>query len=251
MRIAAPSLVLLIACGLLPASVLAQLHDGTVAVVAYNTSGKDEFAWFAYKTVPANTVISFTDASVSNGWFRWTEHLGDSVATRGPLRWSCTNPLPAGTVIRWQAGATTNWSVGEAAGGRLDLSSDGDQIIAYQGEIVETVGSPSSWRGDPRDATMLFALDFANNGWGLVTNQPTCTSMVPPGLSTNGLTAVYVGRKDNGFYYGVTTGTVAQLRAAIADPVNWVTSSTESDPTQWVSGFSVSNVEGGTTFTIR
>jgi hypothetical protein len=242
-------LVTMLLAGALPA--LAQLQGGDVAIVAVNTSGADEFAWVALRGIPANTAIRFTDSSVSNGWFRWTEHLGDSVAKPGPLQWLCTNALRAGTVVRWQCGAVTNWSIGQTSGGRMDLSSDGDQIIAYLGDITNSGPPDSSWRGDPQHATMLFAMDFANNGWGLLTNQPTATSMVPPGLSTDACTAVYVTRKDNGFYSGMRTGTAMQLRRAVSEPANWTVGSAEFSAMQWVASFCVTQSDCGTVFTLQ
>ena len=251
MKLTAGMGVVLLACELTTGSALAQLRAGDVAVVGFNTHGADEFAWVALRSIPANTTINFTDSSVSNGWFRWTEHLGDAVATPGPLRWSHTNALPVGSVVRWIFGAVTNWSVGRAAGGRMDLSQDGDQIIVYTGSITNSGPADSPWRGDPSAATMLFALDFANNGWGLVSNKETSTSMIPSGVSTNDGTAVYVGKKSDGYYSGPRTGTVMELRGAIANPTNWTTGLEAFSPTVWVESFTVTNTQSGTSFTMK
>lgn len=229
----------------------AQVQPGDIAVIAYNTSGDDEFAWVTFRTLSPRTVLRFTDASVSNGWFRWTEHLGDSVAKPGPLQWHCTNAVAAGTVVRWQCGAVTNWSLGETSGGRMDLSSSGDQIIIYVGDIVNSGPPESPWRGDASGATLLFAANFANNGWGLLTNQQTSTSMIPPGLSSNACTAIHISKKPNGFYNGSCTGTAMQLRRCLAEPLNWTVGSSEFGATQWVNVFSVSNGQNGTVFTLK
>lgn len=229
----------------------AQLHAGDVAVVAFNTCGTDEFAWVSLRTIPAYTTINFTDSSVSNGWFRWTEHLGDSVARPGPLRWSHTNALPVGSVVTWKSGSITNWSLGQASGGRMNLSEEGDQIIAYVGDIANNGPAESPWRGDPCAATMVYALNFANSGWGLIPNRDTSTSMIPPGLSTSNATAVHVDRRSNGYYYGPLAGTAEELRNAIANPSNWVSGSAPFSPTGWAESFSVSNRWNGTSFTMR
>ena len=241
----------LLACGLTAGSAMAQLSAGDVAVVGFNTSGADEFAWVALRAIPANTTIKFTDSSVSNGWFRWTEHLGDAVATPGPLRWSDTNALQVGSVVRRRFGAVTNWTVGQSAGGRMNLSEEGDQIIVYVGDIGNNGPADSPWRGDPSSATMLFALNFANNGWGLVPGKETSTSMIPPGLSTNEGTAVHVGKKSNGYYNGARVGSVTELRRAIATASNWITSTEAFSPAAWAESFSVTNTQSGTSFTMK
>jgi hypothetical protein len=199
---------------------IAQLTPGAIAFVAYNTDGDDAFAWVALRRIPANTVIHFTDSSVSNGWFRWTEHLGD-VVSAGPLSWVYTNTIPAGTVVRWTGGSPGAWSLGRASGARLNLSQDGDQLIAYEGVISRNTELPYPWQGDPGGATLLHALNFANNGWDNLTGGETETSFVPPGLSVNAGTAVHVSRMDNAYYDGVCGGSAPDLLAAIANPAHW------------------------------
>ena len=75
----------------------AQLGPGDVTIVAVNTDD-DSFAWVALREIPAGTTLHFTDSSVSNGLFRWSEHLGD-VVSHGPLDWTLQAGLPAGTVV--------------------------------------------------------------------------------------------------------------------------------------------------------
>lgn len=202
------------------ASALGQMKPGAIAFIAYNTDGEDEFAWVALNRIPANTTIRFTDSSVSNGWFRWSEHIGD-VVLAGPLCWVHSNAVPAGTVVKWSGGNQGEWSLGQASGARPNLSQDGDQLIAYTGEIVRNNLLPYPWQGDAGGATLLHALNFANNGWDNVTGGSTETSFIPPGLSVEGGTAVHVSRLDNGYYDGIRGGSAADLLMAIANPVNW------------------------------
>jgi hypothetical protein len=92
----------LVASGLGLATASGQLAAGDVAIVAYNTTGSkgsDQYAWVALRTIPSNTVLNFTDSSVSGGYFRWTEHLG-TAPYHGPLAWSNTSDLAAGAVGR-------------------------------------------------------------------------------------------------------------------------------------------------------
>lgn len=220
----------------LTGGVWAQLRAGDVAIVAYNTDTPDAFAWVALREVPANTAIHFTNSSVSNGWFRWGDHLGRAVAP-GPLTWSSTNRLPAGTVVSWISGTQKCWSVGVLSGGVPTLSVSGDQIIAYTGAIVSNSAGVAPWVGDCSQATLLFALNFANSGWDNVTGGGPNTSFVPSGLSTALCTAVHVGSLDNGSYSGVTTGKSHEVRASLARPGNWTTSDTLIDPAVWPSVF--------------
>jgi hypothetical protein len=240
-----------LACGLAAGSARAQLKAGDIAVVAFNTDGGDEFAWVALRRLPAHTQVCFTDSSVSNGCFRWTEHLGDTVGTPGPLTWTFTNALPAGTVVTWTSNVVFEWSVGEQAGGHLNLSYDGDQIFVYSGAITECAGDPSVWRGVMDKATMIFGLNFANGGWNNVSGGSTTTSYVPPGLFTNLGTAVHVDAKDNGYYVGIRTGKVDKLLQAIAVPANWTTGNDPFTSNQWPTAFTVLPEASGTVFTFH
>jgi hypothetical protein len=239
-----PVVALLLALTVPHAVAAAELQAGDIAVIAYNTDGADDFAWVALRPLPANTVIKFTDSSVSNGWFRWTEHLGDAWA--GPLTWTCTNALSAGTVVRWVVNTTTNWSVGQKSGGSMRLATDGDQIFVYTGAIVSNAVLSSPWYGDPGAATLIFGLNFANGGWDNVKGGETSTSFVPPGLLTNAHTAVHVDNRDDGYYTGICTGTASQLRQAIACPTNWTTGADPYDQTNWARVFEVLAEHAGT-----
>jgi hypothetical protein len=247
-------LVWVLLCGWLAGFAEAQLGAGDIAVIAFNTDGGqdtvDEFAWVALRAIPANTTICFTDSSVSNGCFRWTEHLGDAVLP-GPLTWSHTNALPAGSAITWAAGEVREWSMGAHSGGWPALSSDGDQLFVYCGTITQREEDVSVWRGIADEATMIFGLNFANGGWDHVTGGGTTTSFVPTGLSTNLRTAVHVDAKDNGYYAGVRTGTVEALLKAISIPAHWTTSSDPFTCDQWPNVFTVLPDNRGTKFCIR
>jgi hypothetical protein len=225
------------------------LRAGDVAVIAYNTDAPDAFAWVALRDVPANTAIHFTNSSVSNGWFRWGDHLGRAVSP-GPLTWSSSEILPAGTVVSWVSGTQKCWSVGILSGGAPTLSADGDQLTAYTGSIVSNNAGQAPWIGDCSRATLLFALNFANAGWDNVTGGGPNTSFVPPGLSTNAGTAVHVNNQDNGYYSGSCSGEVGLLRSAIAAPGNWTTSAAVISPGLWPSRFEVPRVSG-TVISIR
>lgn len=221
----------------------AQLRAGDVAVIAFNTDNPDSFAWVALRNMPSNTVIHFTSSSVSNAWFRWGDHLGRAVSP-GPLTWTSSNPVPAGTVVSWVSGTQRCWSVGALTGGVPALSSSGDQLFAYTGTITSNSLGVAPWWGDPAGAIMLYGLNFANSGWDNVTGGGANTSFVPRGLSTNDGTAVHVANQDNGYYSGPRTGSVTELIMAISAASNWTTSATFIDPTLWPAAFQVKSVRG-------
>jgi len=234
---------------LVASRVFAQLQPGDLAVIAYNTDNPDSFAWVALRDVPANTAIHFTNSSVSNGWFRWGDHLGRSV-TPGPLTWSYTNNLLAGTVVSWISGTQKQWSVGDMSGGVPTLSVDGDSLIAYTGSIVSNSAGTPPWYGDCRQATLLFALNFANAGWDNVRGGGPNTSYVPPGLSTNNGTAISVNNQDDGYYSGICTGAPTELLSAMMSPLNWTTSANIIDSAEWPGRFLVYWLRG-TVISIR
>jgi hypothetical protein len=212
---------------------LAQLRAGDVAVIAYNTDTPDSFAWVSLCDIPPNTPIHFTNSSVSNGWFRWGDHLGRRVGP-GPLSWISTNSLSAGSVVSWIAGTQKCWSVGSLSGGAMVFSAEGDQIFAYTGTIVSNAAGVSPWIGDATNAVVLFGLNFANKGWDNVSGGGN-TSYIPPGLSVSAHTAVHAGNWDNGYYSGIRTGKVSELLTSIASLSNWNSSADFINPSQWPS----------------
>jgi len=221
----------------------AQLRAGDVAVIAYTTEGTDSFAWVGFRDMPSNTVIHFTSSSVSNGWFRWGDHLGRAVGP-GPLTWTATNLVKAGTVISWVSGTPKCWTVGAISGGVPSLSFSGDQIFAYTGSIVSNSAGTAPWIGDAGPATLLFGLNFANGGWDNITGGGG-TSYIPAGLSTNNATAVHAGLSRNAWYSGPLAGSASEIRAALACPGNWTDTTNAVIPSFWSGGFKVRPTGGG------
>ena len=220
----------------------AQLRAGDVAIIAYNSDVTDSFAWVAFRDIPPHTTIHFTNSSVSNNWFRWGDHLGRAVAP-GPLNWTSTNLLRAGSVVSWTAGTQKCWSVGSLSGGGMTLSAEGDQIFAYTGTISSNSLGPIPWIGDASTATMLFGLNFANNGWDNIKGGGS-SSYIPSGLSTEVWTAVHAGNWDNGYYSGIKTGKAAEILSAISAASNWTSSADFISPGQWPSSFVINVFRG-------
>lgn len=224
---------------LVPATlVFAELRPGDVAVVAYNTEGADSFAWVALRDMPPGTQIHFTSACVSNGWFRWGDHLGRPVGP-GPLTWTATNLVRAGTVVSWISSTQKCWSVGAISGGVPALNSSGDQIFAYTGIIAYNAAGTAPWLGDPAQARLLFGLNFGNAGWDNVAGGNLSTSYIPAGLSEGEGTAVHVGSHNNAYYGGERSGTAGFLLNAIAKTNHWVSSVNSINVIQWPSSFDI------------
>jgi len=140
--------------------------------------------------VDEGTVLNFTD----NGWLA----AGGFRSGEGVVSYTFGGPVTAGTVIT--IGGLT---------GQLNPSTSGDQLLAYQGTAA--------------DPSFVFAVDFADGNTTFAANATNSnTSAVPTGL-TFGSTALAFGT-DNGAYTGPTTGSAADLRAAIANPANWTLS---------------------------
>ncbi|MGY2046542.1 Ig-like domain-containing protein [Methylobacterium sp. JK268] len=186
------------------------LSAGDLAIIGYSAdTGGKSFAFVLLRDVEAGTAINFTDNGVKkDGTFR----TGEGVKT-----WTAPNGgATAGTVVTF-----TNLT------GNLNPSTSGDQIIAYQGT-----------------STFLFAINFADGKStfaGDATNSNT--SAVPPGL-TFGKTALAFPL-DNGAYTGPTSGTKAELLAAIADGRNWTQD--DDTPVAYKTAFTVSSAAADTT----
>jgi predicted extracellular nuclease/Ca2+-binding RTX toxin-like protein len=189
------------------------LAAGDIALISFNAdanaSSQKTFQFVVLTAVAEGTVIYFTD----NGWtaagaFRTGEGVMTYTVPPGGI--------PAGTVIT---------IVGS---GNFNASATGDAILAYTGSAASPV--------------FLFGVDFAdgNTTWAAdATNSNT--SAVPTGL-TVGTTALAFNL-DNGVYTGPTSGTQAELQAAIANPANWTLNDSTSQTTA-VTQFSVTG-DGG------
>jgi hypothetical protein len=180
------------------------LSPGDIAFLGFNADNPDAFSFIALKTIPANTVINFTD----NGW----ESNNSLTTNEGHILWSSPqNGITLGEIVTITYNGMWNSSKGSvtSAGGSLSLSTDGDQIIAYQ--VVQ-------------DTLFIAAIHFNGTGWEEnVTN--TNESLLPLSL-TNNVNAVAIDETDNSIYVGKIDGSQSELRAKINNPHNWFFSST-------------------------
>lgn len=162
---------------------------GDIAIIGYQTdpgTGGKSFAFVLLADL-SGQVIRFTD----NGWLA----AGGFRPNEGIIDYAVPAGTPAGTVV--QLGGVS---------GNFNLAAGGDSLIAFT--------------GDEADPTILFALDFADNNDSFAPDATSSnTSAVPAGL-TFGENALAF-RLDNAAYAGPTSGTRAEILAAIADEANW------------------------------
>lgn len=207
----------------------AALSAGDLAIISYNTDTTDSFAWVALTDIAANTTINFTDSSWQATAFRPTEHLDAG----GPLTWTNTSALVAGSVVKFNGNVTKTWSIGSGNGATasLNLATGGDQIFAFQGSKT----TPD----------FIFGLQFANAS-GIVAaptvSNSTNTTNVPSALSETAGTMFNAGNFDNGYYSGTTAGTKAELLVAFANQANWTRSDADQDTSNWATSITVTPV---------
>lgn len=189
------------------------LSAGDIGIVGFNYDNPDEFAFVALTDIGSGTEINFTD----NGWksnnaFRSNE---------GTFTWTASQDYATGSII--------NPNVSSVA-----FSASGDQILAYQGADT--------------NPTFVYALNSEGSGWQSDATSSN-TSALPLGL-TDGTSAIALSEIDNSIYTGITSGTKAELQAAIGDPANW-TGSNSSRQTIPSTSFTVTDAGGGGTGSIE
>jgi hypothetical protein len=184
-------------------------QPGDIAIIGLYSDAPDKIAFVALADIPGGTSINFTD----EGW----KASGGFLSGENVLTWTApTGGVAAGTVVSLDFSG---------------ISNDGDQIIAFAGAY----GSP----------TPLLAVNDEGTAWqsDALDNY---TSALPAGL-TNGSTAVALNELDNYAYSGPTSGTKAELLAAIADKSQW-TGSNSNFPL-WPTAFTVTDASTGGTGT--
>lgn len=180
------------------------INAGDIALIGYQADNPDTLAFVALADIPPGTEIRFTDC----GW----QLAGGFRASEGGVQFTAASLITAGTVVqRAYPFDSGEWSVNnEGFSNNLALSTSGDQILAFEG----VAATP----------TFLYAINNDDAGWSDATSSNT--TALPTGL-VDGTTAVNIGgppELDNGYYdptLGITTGSQAELLAAISDSSNW------------------------------
>lgn len=189
------------------------LNKGDIAIVAYRTSADvdDEFAVLAVNDIPGNTSIMFTDSKfTSNAVPQCSNGLVWTAPSAG---------VTAGTVfIIGNDKATTD--LGTITGKSYGLSSNGDQIIVYEGTYY-----------NPNHLTAL-----SSNNWATANTSCGGSNSMIPNTLTNGVNAIsHQSTKGgngtntmNAFYNGPTNLSATALFAAIMDTTNWLGTSVKA-----------------------
>ncbi len=229
------------------------LVAGDLAFSGYkcNDAVADQFSFVLLKNITAGTVIKFSDY----GWRTDTNMFSNGTGgiTETEIVFTATTALNAGqeitivgttvTIVNPASGsATAVNSVGAAfLVGNLSLASNGDQIIAYQGNF-------------PTPTTFISGLHmnvdvFVNPGDNPTTTAAAWDGVVPVGVANNNHSALPTGliTYTNANWFGTAgditserdnvrfvcgsapIGTVAQVRAALNSgnvPANWIANNT-------------------------
>ena len=116
------------------------LAAGDIAIVGYDADNPDDFALVVLRDIEAGTAISFTD----NGW----SSSGNALRTsEGTYTYTAPTAVAAGTVVHptsdGSAGGPDSPVYTAALAPNFSFSTDGDQILAYQGTAATPV-APSA-----------------------------------------------------------------------------------------------------------
>lgn len=194
----------------------ADLNPGDIAIIGYHADNPDRLAFVVLSPISAGEVIRFTD----NGW----TSTNNFRAGEGGIQYTAPNNLSPGTVISRTAPFTVpgDWALNNSGlgTGSFELAVIGDQVFAFQ--------------GDAATPAFIFGLNYNGAGW--VASATTSNNTALPSSLIDGDTAVNLApipNRDNGYYNGTATGTREQLRAAICNPTNWVTSSLPQTWPNW------------------
>ncbi|WP_271254232.1 esterase-like activity of phytase family protein [Pseudanabaena sp. Chao 1811] len=226
------------------------LGSGDVAFLSLIADNPDTFSFVLLKDIEAGTIINVTD----NGWLS----SGSFRTGEGVLQYVAPNAQTVGTVITYVDGAANTGWTNISGGTNFALSTSGDSLIAFQGDLTGSGSATTSTSPNILAAVTINRSTFDANA----TNSNT--TALPNGL-TLGLNAVAVGQAtaefDNSRYTGATTfASVEEARIAINNPSNWTGSDTvttnfsgsfsigaSSNPTVNLSVSSNAGSEAGTT----
>ena len=178
---------------------VSDLSPGDIAIIGANYDTPDQFTFVALVDIADGAIIYFTECGWTNDQFRTGE---------GTILWSNSTAaaLAAGTMVTITPSDTASAGSVSSVSYSWASSASGDQILAYQADAVST--------------TFLYAVNSELTGWQAYADSTT-SSGLPPGL-TNGVTAMAIDEVDNFVYdMSVTSGTQAELLAAIGDQANW------------------------------
>lgn len=172
------------------------MSAGDAAFTYFRSDDPNEFAFVLLKDIPIGTQIKFTN----NGWDQNSTSFRTSEET---LIWEADANYYAGLEVKISGVSPT---VGTVTGDELTLSTDGDQIFAYQGTSI--------------NPTFIAGI-HTHGGWDSDNNNQQ-NSMRPTQLLTTPPSSFAIAHVDNLAYNrGVLTGTVAEILTDINSSGNW------------------------------
>ncbi|MBL0145729.1 MAG: hypothetical protein IPP48_08185 [Chitinophagaceae bacterium] len=201
------------------------LNAGDIAFSGYtSTSTNDDFSFVLLRNIGPATTIHFTN----NGWlstnaFRTAEET---------VTWTSNAAYPAGTEIKISGLTSTlvaGGSAGTVTGTALNLSTSGDQILAYRGSAAAPTFI-TAIHHNVLSTTIGDAVSTTAAAWDGTANSANASAL-PTGLTT-GTNAIWIGVQDipssefNNSKFGLcnlpaVTGPVNTLRAALNNQANW------------------------------
>jgi len=201
------------------------LAIGDISIVGFNSATPDGFSFVTWVPLASGTVIKFTD----NG-FLGAVSANATLNGRGGenfVTFTTNTAIAAGTVIslvNTAVATTTPSSGGTAVLALSGLSGSGDQIFAYQGAGDGTTASTSDFGTNMNPSTftgvILFGLNF-KSAWFTTGIPNTNTSYLPSELNVTNGNIVFLDTIVAAQYTSTFSGTVAALKASVANPANW------------------------------
>jgi len=199
------------------------LGPGDIAFLGFNSNLLDGFSFIVLKDLNAGTVIYFSE----RGWNGTAWVLG---STESQLQWTVPLFTPVGTIVSVMETANDTFTVTGTTGIGLaptytgfNLSSGGDQILAYQSATGPLPASPIFIAGVHTDSN---SDDYdPNTKWNATGTTGGNSSALPTGLE-NGKTCISIFAPDtehaNAKYDGSLTGTKTEILNRINNPANWL-----------------------------
>ena len=187
------------------------LAQGDIVIIGLDAESWDRFAILATTDLAEGEVVRFTTSN-------WDTANGDFVDEANYIEWTVpVGGLAAGETVVFSERYGSTWHTGTPAS--LYSNSFGSPTEVGEVNIFgETNGITNEelfvFQGPPGNPTVIS---------GLVTNDSS--TAIPPGLnSTNGLVNVTGNNTDTvdlAEYSGISTGTRAEILAAVGDSANW------------------------------
>ncbi len=211
------------------------LNVGDISILGWNSNAPDNFTFVTWVDLPNNMIIKFTDGGFNGTAPNSANTAGNARGSENFVIWrnNTGNTIVAGTVIRIQSQtATIGLAVGgtTAGGGGLEnLSSGGDQLIAYQGSATSGATPDYSGTGAAVNFTgnILYGLNFQGSGtatsWITSLAASGSTSYLPTELNVANGNIAIANNASSAQYTGLRLGqaTFAGYKALVNNPANW------------------------------